>query len=672
MSKKKKSKSPAPGAKGVPQTTKEVLVATKPVQPEAAASSFDRFFERPWLLSALLVAATVAVYAVSLQNGFMVFDDDRAIRYNTVIKNPTFQGIFFSNNLGMYAPVTWLGYALVYAVAGEDATAFHAFSLLLHIGCVLTLFALLRLLQPKREIAFFAALLFAVHPMQVEATSWIAGQSALTFSFFYLLGMLAYAHWQRNNRPVFYALTFLAFVLSVLAKSAAVTLPLMLLALDWYRQGHLTFRNILGKTPFFLGSLAFGLYTFATREAEGHDLVVSSKAYNMLDRFLMVCHSLLFYPVQLLAPFRLSIFYPMEKSNGTWPIDYYLAPLILGALAWLTWKYALKLRIAGLSALWYLLPLLVMLPYVSVGTFEMRSDRYVYISSAGFFLLLVWMAQKMQPLHRRTLLLAAAALYGWLAYNRSLVWNNEVTVFRDCVEKHPDAALCNCNLAYGELLNLEFDNSILHYTNTLRLDPTYVEAYNGRGQAYFELKKFPEAFSDFDNAIKGGIATPKLYLNRGKCLVILNRSEEAIPDLAQSIELEPRNPETYYFKGMAEDKTGKFDAAVADYSRAIELQPRYVEALVNRGFIHFREKRLDDAIADYSAALAVRPDVFIALNNRAAAYFQKGMLNEALADASKAIEVQPNYLKAYETRASILTAMGRTAEAAKDLERVKK
>lgn len=622
-------------------------------------------------MAALLLGAAALAYYVSLSNGFMIFDDDKAIRYNTVIKNPSFRGIFLSNNLGMYAPVTWLGYALTYSIAGENAPAFHAFSLLLHLGCVLSVFALLRQLQPSRETAFFAALIFALHPMQVEATSWIAGQSALTFSLFYLLGLLAYAIWQQNRRPLFYGLTFLAFALSVLAKSAAVTLPLMLLALDWYRNGTLTFKNILGKAPFFLGSLAFGLYTFATREAEGHDLVVSSKAYNLFDRFLMVCHSLLFYPVKMLAPFGLSIFYPMEKTNGAWSFDYYLAPLVVGALAWLVWKYGRQQRIIGLGALWYFLPLTVMLPYVSVGTFEMRSDRYIYISSAGFFLLVVWLLQKLPALQRRAILVAAAALFGYLTFERSQVWKNEVSVFRDCVVKYPEAPLCNCNLAYGELLNLDFQNSIIHYTKALQLDPTYVEAYNGRGQAYFQLKKFPEAFSDFDNAIKAGIVTPKLFLNRGKCHVILNRPAEAIPDLARSIELEPRNPETYYFKAVAESKTGNPAAAIKDYSKAIELAPGYIEALVNRGLIFFQDKRYDEAIADYTAALAARPDVTLALNNRAAAYLAKNMPDKAVEDATLAIERQPNYARAYETRARALMQMGRTAEAARDMEQAR-
>lgn len=638
---------------------------------ETSEQKAGSIFTRNWLLLAFLALAALAVYAASLSNGFMVFDDDKAIRYNNVIKNPTFQGIFFSNNLGMYAPVTWLGYALTYALAGEKAWAFHTFSLLLHIGCVWSVYFLIRNIMQQRETAFFTALLFAVHPMQAEAVSWIAGQSALSFSLFYLLSILAYTRRQTKHNRWWYGLSLVSFILAVLAKSAAVTLPLLLLLLDWYRKGRLAGKDFLDKIPYFLVSIAFGLYTFSTRAAEGHNLVVSSQAYNLFDRFLMVCHSLLFYPVKLLAPLRLSIFYPMEKSGGAWSPDYYAAPLALASLAWLIWKYGRRDRVLGLGAGWYVLPLLVMLPYVSVGTFEMRSDRYVYISSIGIFLLMVWAIGSLPAMYRRIILLLLTAAYAYLGFQRSLVWQNEVSVFKNCVEKYPDAPLCNCNLAYGELLNFDFENSIRHYSKTLQLDPSYVEAYNGRGQAYFQLKKFPEAFYDFDMAIRAGIVTPKLFLNRGKCHVILNRAAEAIPDLARSIQLEPRNPETYYFKAVAENKTGDNAAAIQDYGKAISLSPQYVEARVNRGLLYFNEQRYDEAIADYSAALAANPNVFMALNNRAAAYLAKKMPEKALGDVNKALQLQPNYINALETRAKIFLMIGSPAEAAADLEKIK-
>lgn len=655
MAKQKKQPDPTPV---------EVSTPVVETQPQSG------FFEKNSTLLLILASATFVVYYASLSNGFMVFDDDRAIRYNDLIKHPTLKGLFGSQNLGMYAPVTWLGYTLVYQLFGENASAFHAFSLLLHIGCVAALFTLLNLIQPRKEVSFFTALLFALHPMQVEATSWIAGQSTLSFSLFYLLSIIAYIKWQDNPKGTWYGLALFAFLCSALAKSAAVTLPIMLLAFDWYRNGKVTLQNVLNKVPFLIISLVLGLYTLSTREAEGHNLVVTSSAYSVLDRFLMVVNTLLFYPWKLLAPVQLSVFYPFTKVNGHWSPEYFVSPFILAGLVWLIWKYTAKAKEIGLAALWYFLPLVIMLPYVSVGTFEMRSDRYIYISSAGFFFLLVWLAQKMPVVVRRVLLTAIAVILGFLTFEHTKVWKNEVACFQNCVDLYPDAPLCNCNLAYGELLNNKYEESIKYYTQTLKLDTTYVESYNGRGQAYFMLKKFPEAFADFDKAIKSGIVTPKLFLNRGKCLVILSRTNEAIPDLVKSIELEPKNPETWYYKATAESKNGDVDGALKDYSKAIELNPDYIEALVNRGAIYSSRKQYDEAVANFSKALdhkLVPIAAAMALNNRALAYLELGQTEKALADANNSIAQVSNNKKAYEIRYKIYMGMGQTAKAQADL-----
>lgn len=629
--------------------------------PASTGQETPAFPDNFWLQALALAAVTALVYASSLSNGFMIFDDDQAIRYNEMIKNPSFGKLFTSQNLGMYAPVTWTGYALVYALAGESASAFHTFSLLLHIGSVVAVLGILRLLRLPAEVGFFTALLFALHPIQVEATCWIAGQSALTFSFFYLCGLAAYVYYHRSGKGLFYGLTLLAFLLSVLAKSAAVTFPLMLLALDWYRQGRLNMQHVLAKWPFLLLSVALGFYTLQTRAAAGHKLAVAIDDLNGFDRFLMVCHSLLFYPVKILAPLRQSIFYPIEKTDGVWSVDYYLAPFALAALGWLVWKYRQKMRETTLGALWYVLPLLVMLPYFKVGTFEMRSDRYAYISSAGFLLILVVLAQKLRPALRRGILAVAAVALGFLTWKHSLVWKNEVSVFQDCVDKHPDSPLCNCNLAYGQLLNLEFEDCVKHYTRTLQLDSTYYESYNGRGQAYLELQKIPEALADFTKAIQVGIETPKLYFNRGKCLVMLNRAPEALPDLNKSLELEPNAPDAWFYRAIANEKSGNTEAALRDYNEALRRAPKYYQALVNRGFLQFNAGQYEPAIEDFTTALGMAPANFhpMILNNRANAYIKLNQPDKALPDLDKALQIAPNYTKAAETRAQVLRMMGR-------------
>jgi tetratricopeptide (TPR) repeat protein len=223
-------------------------------------------------------------------------------------------------------------------------------------------------------------------------------------------------------------------------------------------------------------------------------------------------------------------------------------------------------------------------------------------------------------------LAALAALFAWNTTAQTEVWRDRTALFGNCVEKTPEAALCQCNLGYSELIALSFEKSVEHYSNALALDPSYVEAYNGRGQAYMNLKKIPEAISDFTKAIDAGIVTPKLFGNRGKCYALLSRFEEALPDLSKSLELEPKSAEIWYFRAFSSEKTGKVTEALSDYTKAIELNPNYVEALVNRGSLHYKDNNFEQAIKDDTRALeiaaaGIKPMILV---NRANAFMQAG------------------------------------------------
>jgi len=658
MAKKYKKPAPQPAAEKV----------TAAPAPTSAGVSF---FERAWIPELILVVAAVLVYAASISNGFVFFDDDKAILYNRALQNPSFAKFFSGQNLGMYAPFTWIAYWLGSAISGQDAWGYHLLSLALHALNAVMVFAFLRHLTEKTWAAFFAALLFAVHPIQVEAVSWAAALSTVLFSTFYLASLLAYLQWRRSPTPLWLSLSLAAFVAACLSKSAAVTLPLVLVAVDFY-----LFKNKqlgkfwLSKIPFFALAILFGLYTFSTRAQEGHDIEASSATFTLPDRFFMICQTILFYPVKLLVPLGYSISYPFVKMNGAWDWTYYAAPVILLALGFFIWK---KWRtepdyLLGLGL--YFLPLTVMLPFRTVGSFELRSDRYVYLSCVGLFFLAAVFLEKLKPEIKNASLAALAVVLGSLAFQQTAVWKDGVALFNNCTEKTPESALCQCNLGYNQLINLDFQGAVQHYSEALKYDPSTVEAYNGRGQAYFQLRQIPQALEDFNNAIEAGIVTPKLFLNRGKCLVMLNRPQEAIPDLTKSLELEPKSAEACYFRAVAREKTGDPENAIRDYGGAIRLNPNYVEALVNRGLLHYTASRFDEAIADYSAALKVaaanvQPMI---LTNRANAFLQKNMNAEALDDVNKALTINKKYARAYQTRGAIYDRLGQKDKALQDLQ----
>lgn len=638
--------------------------------------TFSTFLQKAWLPSLVLAAAAVLVYGASLSNGFVFFDDDKAILYNPALQNPSIGKFFTGQNLGMYAPFSWMAYWVGHGISGKEAWGYHLLGLLLHALNAGMVFVFLKRLTARDWAAFFAALLFAVHPVQVEAVSWAAALSTVLFSTFYLVSLLAYLRAQSGtsgSKILWLAASLLAFLAACLSKSAAVTLPLVLVAIDFYRvkteqMPAWSAKNLLDKIPYFLLAFVFGLYTFSTRAQEGHDIETSSAVFTLADRFFMVCQTMLFYPVKLLFPIGFSISYPFVKMNGTWAWPYFVAPVALLSLGIWIWLKARNNAPVLLALALYLLPLSIMLPFRTVGSFELRSDRYVYLSCIGLFFLVGILLEKRKAPLRNSIMVGLALVLGLLAFRQTAVWSEGVKLFKNCTEKTPESSLCQCNLGYNQLITNDYQGAVEHYSQSLKYDPATVEAYNGRGQAYFQLRKYPEALADFTKAIEAGIVTPKLFLNRGKCLVILNRAPDAIPDLNRSIELEPKSPEAFYFRGVAYEKDGNISTAIADYGKAIQLNPNYVEALVNRGLLRMKSERFEEAVADYSAAIgnaapAAQPMI---LNNRAFAQFKMGQLAKALEDANKALTINPNYPFAYNTRAAIYQQMGQADKAQAD------
>jgi tetratricopeptide (TPR) repeat protein len=619
------------------------------------ATSFS-FFEHAWLPVLVLLAATIATYYGSLGNDFVAFDDDKSIWYNQHLKNPSFQGIFGEQLVGMYVPMTSLLYTFIYQFFGEKAGAFHVAGLLVHLINVLLAYRLMLRLQDRKWAAFFVALLFGVHPMLAEPVSWVSALSTLMFSCFYLVSLHLFLSFLDGKGKNLYWLALLTFIVAGFSKSAAATLPLMLVALDWWRSGKLALYTFVNKWPFWIVSVGLIVLTFLTRSAEGHN-IGGMAAFSPVDRIFMISQTLFFYPVKLLFPFNFSILYPFIKTEGAWRADYYLALPALIALTWWIVKNWNKHREIILGLAMYALPICLMLPIVSVGTAEMRNDRYAYLPSLGIFFLLMLLLEKfIKPAAIRYLLLAAiSGFFAYQAAQQSMVWKDGTALFKNCVDKTPNAALCQCNLGYSELLALEFQASVEHYSNALRIDQSYVEAYNGRGQAYLNLNKIPEALSDFTKAIEAGIVTPKLFFNRGKCLAMMSRFADAIPDLSKSLELEPKSAETWYFRAFCHEKTNNADNALRDYSKAIELNPNYVEALVNRGLMFYTAQKYPEAIADNTKALNIstgniQPMILV---NRANAYLQSGKLDEALTDVNNALKINSTYERALQTKAAI-------------------
>ncbi len=279
----------------------------------------------PWVLAAL----GFVLYSTGFSNEMVGMDDHTATVDNPAVKDFL---IFNGFNLGMYAPLTWIGYQIAYILGKESPNWYHMLSALVHFANVLLVFRLFRKLDFNLAVSAVVALFFAIHPLQVEAVAWIAGFSTPLFSMFSLLAMNYYlkhtseegSGWGKN-----YWLAVTMFLLACLAKSAAVTLPLTLLVLDLWKKRGLNTKIILEKAPFFAISLAFGALTLYSRQYAGRPCFLAPGKAGLLCRYsgLALCFiSLtLFWPCPGLPSVRLSCartvitIWPDSAFLSCWP-----------------------------------------------------------------------------------------------------------------------------------------------------------------------------------------------------------------------------------------------------------------------------------------------------------------------------------------------------------------
>ncbi|MBK9336629.1 MAG: tetratricopeptide repeat protein [Lewinellaceae bacterium] len=523
----------------------------------------------------LPVLAAVLLFLTGLNNELTGLDDHTATTENPAVADFSVNTLFSQFNLGMYAPLTWLFYALAHALGGENPQWYHLLSLAVHALNTWLVFRLLERLHQPVLVAALVAFVFAVHPMQVESVSWVAAFSTPLHILFYLLTLLQYLRYTdapdttSGRRHYFAALGLL--VLACLAKTTAVSLPLTLLVLDWWRNPQRSIaRHWQGYAPFFAIALIFGLLTINSRQVSGEGIQVF-ETYDLLDRFLMANYALFSYAGNFVAPVRLSSFYAFDQVDGAWPIVYFIAPaLVIGvlALAWLkraTWPFVAQ----GLG--FYLSAIVLALPVLTVGTFELFADHYNYLGIIGLAFLAVrgifFLKEKMPALSGLFSVVGGIWLVALfvVSFNQIKTWKNTLTVMSNAIEQG----------------------------NTFR------------GKAYFW------------RAVEYGD---------------LGQPDRAIEDFSRAIEVNSEIWDAYKFRGSLYAQRRDFARAVPDLQRYLENDPEDAVSWFNMGMILLEQGRPADAVPAFTSSLRVRPNAAVALENRARAYQMLGDTARAEAD----------------------------------------
>lgn len=594
----------------------------------------------PWIIYAIL-AVTAIIYSRALFNGFASLDDDDYLFDNPFIKHFNFESlkeIFSSFYLGNYHPLTTLTYLFEYKLYGLNAFPYHLFNILLHLMNVWLVYILINKLSVNRITALIVSLFFAIHPMHVESVAWISERKDVLYSLFYLLALIAYMRYTKSGfaRKHYFA-TLVFFILSLLSKSASVTLPILLLAIDMYQKRKFNAGMLMEKIPFLLLSVLFGILALLSQQGAMKEV---SGTFTFLDRIFLFSYTFAFYIVKLFVPFGLSAMHYYPEINGGYLPWYYYAslPFVL-LLIWFMVRPTPFHREKWFGVIFFLIAISIMLQFIPVGN-AIVAERYTYISYIGlFFIAGQWFVITKKIILKKiatVLIVFFALMFCYVSWERIAVWNDGYTLFTDVIKKYPDNFHGYWMRGNYKNDKEEYKEALKDYNKALEIYPLFKDGLNNRGHIYNKIKDYKNALKDLRLAIKLDSSFAEAYNNRGLAYDGLQIKDSALMDYNRAIELDPKLQKAYNNRGVLKATLGDIKSALEDVDMAIRLEPTDGEAYSNRGNIKAMNKDYAGAMADYDFALKRNPKDNIVMFNRGITKLNLGDTVAACADWEKA------------------------------------
>ncbi len=553
---------------------------------------------------AIIIVLTWITYSGVEQYDWTNFDDPPYVFENAYVVKGQFSELWDPEAfvMGNYHPVTMWTLTRDWKEYGNDPAAFHRSNVFYHLLAALFVYFFFWRLTRSFLAGVFISLVFAVHPMHVESVAWIAARKDQLMALFFFAALLSYLYYLENQkrRWLWYGLTLILFVGSMLSKAMAAPFPLVLLLVDFYKGRSFKLPAWLEKLPFFAVSLLLGYWAIiAQRSAES----LTMENFPLSEKFFFAGNSLIVYLVKFLAPFKLSVFYPYPDSSV--PLPFYLntfLALVLGVAAvWSARKSKLYLFSFGL----FLLMIALVLQLMSVGA-AIMADRYTYIPYVGPAFLLAAGLQRLNTLRPAAGWVTAGAIvlvFIGMTRQRIVVWENTVTLFSDVIRKYPQVPV----------------------------------AYNNRGKYYgFQKQDYERAFADLSKSIEVDPEYPNAYVNRGNVFSIREEYDKALKDYNRALELRPVYYDALVNRAITNALMGNYDLSLADYGRALEIRPSNSQIYFNRGYTYFQMGNWDASYADYNKAIQLDPKDGRAYYYRSMVESQRGDLNAARRDVRSA------------------------------------
>jgi tetratricopeptide (TPR) repeat protein len=693
--------------------------------------------QRKLLICLCLAVTTAAVYAPVRHFQFINYDDNEYVTGNAHVRGGlTAQDLrwaFVSSRAGNWHPLTWISHMADCQVFGLNPGAHHLVNVLFHIANSVLLFLVLSRMTTAPWRSAFVAGLFALHPLHVESVAWVAERKDVLSAFFWMLTIGAYVRyvgrdavprvqgWPRRSAAlpcsVWYIATLCLFALALMAKPMVVTLPFVLLILDYWPLGRTRWaqseakgntvvppsRLLKEKAPFFVLAAVLSAVTVWAQRSGG--AISSLERLPVGERIANALVSYVRYLGKMFWPTDLAVFYP--RQQWPWGAVVGAGAILAGVTAWTIWRAigaATRRREPYFLAgwLWYLGTLVPVIGLVQVGLQSM-ADRYAYLPSIGVFIMVAWAAPRAaveRPAMKAAAAVAAVALLAACAtvsWSQIHYWKNSETLFRHALKVtrnnyvahnnlgydladrgklaeaiieykaalqiRPDQAELRNNLgvAYARLGRIE--EALAEYAEALRIDPNCVEAHNSLGLALAAQGKTAEAIEQYQAALRINPDLAEAHNNLATALAAEGKIEEAAAEYAEAFRVNPGSAEAHYNLANLLASHGRMAEAMAEYETALRINPDYAEAHNNLGNLLSSLGRLPEAIAEYKASLRVNPDNPEAHCNLGVALANQGAFAEAIPEYEAALRIKPDLAEAHYNLGNALAAQGRLPEA---------
>ncbi len=682
----------------------------------------------------LLVVAVWLVFGQTVRYEFVNLDDDLYVYQNPVVmKGLTFQGIshvFTHQMCDFYHPLTMVSLMLDNQVYGLNPGGYHLTNVLLHAATTVLLFLVLRRMMGLRSNksigattlpvglrpdtfvgatvtqagalwpSAFVAAVFAIHPLRVESVAWVTERKDVLSGLFFVLTLGAYVRYTRTPFSLVRYLTVIfLFALGLLSKPSLVTLPFLLLLLDYWplarmqpaapRSPFMVLRPlIIEKIPLFVLSAAACVATVLTQQ----HLLAPVGVLPLFSRMGYAAVSYVVYLGQMFYPGGLAVLYPYPQKGLPLP-EVVLALALLAGIS----AGALMLRrrcpYLVVGWLWYLGMLVPMLGVVHAGPVA-RADRFTYLAQIGVYIMMAWAARDLTISwrYRRQVLWGAAlgviAALMVCAWKQTSYWRNSESLwthtlactsdncigynglgnallqkgdvdeaivhYQKALQITPDYSEACCNLGTALLQKGDVDEAIVHYQKALQITPDFAKAHNNLGNAFQKKGRLGEAIEQFNHALEIDPAFAIARYNLGNTLLQKGQVAEAMEQFQKALEIQPAYPEADNNLGVALMRSGRGDEAIQWFQKALEINPDYAEAHDNLANMLVVQGKLDEAIGHYQKTIQLNPDYADAHNNLGMALGMKGQTDAAISQYQEAIRLRPDYTEAHNNLARAL------------------